>query len=217
MRFLPLFALLVLGACRREDAPALENDITRITRPLREERVVQRTGQEPEPGEVPGTPTDTGARSDTATPPPGYILMKPMARSGAFGNAVLLVDAGDQVFVPIYIGGTEALSIQLRLEHQRYTRPLTHDLFDAFAQELGAHMLRAQVDRLKGDIYIGTVVFEKAGKTVVLDARPSDAIALAIGNRAPIFVSQKLIESVGIRAEDLERADEKPRSEPTAL
>jgi bifunctional DNase/RNase len=210
-----LCALALLASCRPAETESAETGVARIAQKLHDERAVQRTQQEPERTlEPPAEPTDVGP---PAVAPEGYMLMKPISKSGAFGNAVLLVDATEEVFVPIYIGGTEALSIQLRLEHQRYARPLTHDLFDAFAGELGARMVRAQVDRLQGDIYIGTVVFERAGKTFTLDARPSDAIALAIGNRVPIFVSKQLVAAVGIRPEDLERADAKPRSEPTAL
>lgn len=143
--------------------------------------------------------------------PDGYRVMKPILRTGHFGHAVLLLDTETETFVPIFIGGTEALSIQLRLAGEPFSRPLTHDLFDRFATELGAKMIRAQVDRIVDGVYTGTVVFERAAPhdtapnptLFSLDARPSDAIALAIGNRVPIYVAEPVFEEAGIKADDL--------------
>jgi len=150
------------------------------------------------------------------TAPDGYVRMTPIARRSSFGNAVFLIDANDEVVVPIYIGGTEALSIQLRLAGRKYARPLTHDLFDAFARRAGAEMVRAQVDRLENSVYIGAVIFKKGDELIKLDARPSDAIALAVGNAVPIFVSQKLLDEVGVRTDQLD--DHKPKTtDPVAL
>lgn len=157
-----------------------------------------------------------------AEPPEGYVRAKPLQRSGDFGNAVLLLTPGDEKVVPIFIGGTEALSIQLQIQGQKFTRPLTHDLFDAFATKIGAKMLRAQVDTLADGVYLGSVVFERPGpdgkaELLRFDARPSDAIALAIGNAVPIFVSQALVDEVGIRTEDVAEAEPKPSHNPIAL
>ncbi len=158
----------------------------------------------------------------TAEPPAGYVRAKPLQRSGDFGNAVLLVTPGEEKIVPIFIGGTEALSIQLRIQGQKFTRPLTHDLFDAFATKIGAKMLRAQVDTLTDGVYLGSVVFERPGadgkpELLRFDARPSDAIALAIGNAVPIFVSQALVDEVGIGADELGEAEPAPSHNPIAL
>ena len=149
--------------------------------------------------------------------PDGYVRMRPIARSGSFGNAVLLVDIDNAVVVPIYIGGTEAMSIQLRLQGRKFTRPLTHDLFDAFAAKMDAKMLRAQVDSLDENIYIGTIIFDKDGELITFDARPSDAIALAIGNTVPIFVSDALIEQAGIQTDKLDEHHADPPPDPVAL
>ena len=149
--------------------------------------------------------------------PEGYVAMTPSARSGDFGNAVLLAHPDDDVVVPIFIGGTEALSIQLRLEERPFRRPLTHDLLDTFAKKMGARLVRSQVNALVDDVYVGSVVFEHEGELVELDARPSDAIALAIGNHVPIFVAKAVIEHAGVRIDDMGRARPKPRAEPVAL
>jgi bifunctional DNase/RNase len=159
---------------------------------------------------------DDVAPAPTLEAPSGYVRMTPLARSGSFGDAVLLVDDERQVVVPIYIGGTEALSIQLRLAGRPFTRPLTHDLFDAFAKRVGAKMLRAQVDRLEDRVFIGSVVLERDGELIRLDARPSDAIALAIGNGVPIFVARAVVDSAGIRSDELDD-EPPPGADPIAL
>jgi bifunctional DNase/RNase len=158
------------------------------------------------------------ADKDPTKPPTGYVAMNPMPRSGpSLGNAVLLYEPSADVALPILISGTEALSIQLRLERRRYSRPLTHDLLDEVLERLGAKLVRVQVDDLRDNTYIGTVVLEKGGEILKLDARPSDAIALAIGNRVPIYVSKKLLEKAGVRPEDLVNPAVQEKREPIAL
>jgi len=103
------------------------------------------------------------------------------------GHAVILVDEQRGVVVPIFIGGTEALSIQLRHKKQRYARPLTHDLLDAIVDKLGGELVRIQIDAIRDDTFVGAVFVRKGDEIIEVDARPSDAIALAIGNRVPIY------------------------------
>jgi bifunctional DNase/RNase len=117
----------------------------------------------------------------------------------ADGEAVLLLDEARSVIVPIFVGGTEALSIQLRARKQRYERPLTHDLLDAVMRELGGSLVKVQVDDLKGTTFVGAIFLRVGDRTVEIDARPSDAIALAIGNHVPIFVAKRVIEQAGVR------------------
>jgi hypothetical protein len=155
--------------------------------------------------------------SDPRTAPPGYVTVKVETANGPeFGDAVLLYSDTEKRVMPIYIGGTEALSIQLRVQQQRFQRPLTHDLFDDAVAKLGGKVVRVQVDSLRDSVYIGSVVLERDGLIHTLDARPSDAIALALGSGAPIYVSSELLRDAGMRLEDLEMAA--PRKvEPVAL
>lgn len=157
------------------------------------------------------------AHKGVSDAPKGYVVMTPLARSGDFGNAILLVHPNEDVVVPIYVGGTEALSIQLRLEEKRFRRPLTHDLLDTLAEQLGAKMLRAQVNAVERGVYVGSVVFERSGGVIELDARPSDAIALAIGNRVPIYVSDEVVREAGVRPDDARREAPAPTADPVAL
>lgn len=157
------------------------------------------------------------AAPDSRSAPAGYVTVKVETASGPeFGDAVLLYSETEKRVMPIYIGGTEALSIQLRLAQQRFMRPLTHDLFDDAVKQLGGKLLRVQVDTLRDSVYIGSVFIERDGKVLNLDARPSDAIALALGSAAPIYVSADLLREAGVSMDELKMGAPK-RVEPVAL
>ena len=108
-----------------------------------------------------------------------------------------------QVAVPIFIGGTEALSIELRHNKRRYARPLTHDLLDAIMTKLGGKLVHIQIDAIRDDTFVGAVFVRKGDAILEVDARPSDAIALAIGSRVPIYVAEKVLEKAGMSREEL--------------
>lgn len=147
--------------------------------------------------------TDTLTRSSTE--PDGFLLMEVMGVLPTNeGHAVFLVSEIEQVILPIWIGGSEALAIQLRLERRRFERPLTHDLLDELVRELGGHVTKVQVDDLRGATFVGTVYVDSDGHQLRIDARPSDAIALAVGNHVPIFVSRQVVERAGLTTEDLD-------------
>jgi bifunctional DNase/RNase len=114
------------------------------------------------------------------------------------GAALLLADAGETVVMPIYIGGTEGRSIGLRLHGRRDSRPLTHDLLDAAVRKLGGEVWKVHVDDLRDNTYIGRVYLRKGDRILDLDARPSDAIALAIGDKVPIYVSRRVLDEAGV-------------------
>lgn len=114
------------------------------------------------------------------------------------GDAVVLADEGETTILPIFVGGTEALSIQLRLAHEPFERPLTHDLVDSLLAELGGTIARVQVDELRGTTFIGSIWVRHDGRVIRIDARPSDAIALAIGAGAPIYVARSVLAAAGL-------------------
>jgi bifunctional DNase/RNase len=122
----------------------------------------------------------------------------------AEGEAVILVDAGRTTMLPIFIGGTEAVSIALRLRNQPAPRPLTHDLLDSVMRQLGGELVKVQVDRMTAGIFVGSIFVRTATGTRRLDARPSDAIALAVGNRVPIYAARAVLDESGIKPADLE-------------
>jgi uncharacterized protein len=126
------------------------------------------------------------------------------------GNAVLLVDAQQKRGVPIFVGETEALSIRLRLANRRYPRPLTHDLLDSALDELGAKVEYVRVDKLENNVFFGTVVLTSGKKFIELDARSSDAVAMALGRDVPIFMARPVFDKSAIDLNQI--PSEKPRS-----
>jgi len=87
--------------------------------------------------------------------------------------------------VPIFVGGSEGHSIELRLTGAKPTRPLTHDLFDSALAELRARVHSARVVKLEGGVYFGVLVLLTDGRLRELDSRASDAVAMALGAGAP--------------------------------
>lgn len=112
------------------------------------------------------------------------------------GPAVILRDASEKNLLPIWIGFSEAHAIQLRLERQRFPRPLTHDLLDTVMRELGGELVKIHVDDLEGTTFVGTIFVKKGSQVTPIDARPSDSIALALGAKVPIYVSKSVLERV---------------------
>jgi uncharacterized protein len=147
---------------------------------------------------------------ERATPPSTHVEMTVagVATTSQGGKVVMLVDAEQKTVLPIFVGGTEALSIELRLEHQRYQRPLTHDLLDSVMHELHGELQKVQVNELRDNVYIGAVFVRDGGHIAEIDARPSDAIALALGADVPIFVASKVIEAAGVRRDQFDQSRE---------
>lgn len=124
------------------------------------------------------------------------------------GWAVLLGETGADTVLPVFIGGMEGLAIRLRLDKQVTPRPLTHDLLEDAIEALGGAVVKVQIDDLKADTFLGRIFLkQKSGKTVVLDARPSDAIALALGTGAPIHVARPVLDRAGLSRKTLHPKD----------
>lgn len=112
--------------------------------------------------------------------------------------ALVLEDPSTSTRLAIVIGYPEAQSIECRLQNVRTPRPLTHDLLANMMKALDAQLVRVDIHRLPGGPYAGKLTLRNIyGDTVILDARSSDAIALAIRVDAPIFTSRELLEKEG--------------------
>lgn len=104
---------------------------------------------------------------------------------------VLLRDPEEMNFLPIWIGVFEAASIAMELQGVQPPRPMTHDLVKSMVENLGGKIRKVVINDIKdGTFYALIEVEDKEGKIINLDARPSDAIAIAIRGHAPIFVSE---------------------------
>lgn len=106
---------------------------------------------------------------------------------------VVLKAIASDLVLPIWVGVFEANAIALELEKTATPRPMTHDLLRNFARGLGAKVVRVVVADIQEDTFYATVWMEQGGDEVSIDARPSDAIALALRADCPIFVSDKVI------------------------
>jgi hypothetical protein len=159
----------------------------------------------PRQPEAPATTARTAPLAPAPAPgvPAGYVEMTAagVAPMGA-GAAVVLTDEGRTVLIPIFIGGTEGTSIEHRLGGQRRQRPLTHDLIDSILDELGARLVRVQIDEIRAGVFIATVLIRSGDRVVEIDARSSDAVALAIGAKVPIHVARAVLDEAGIEADD---------------
>jgi bifunctional DNase/RNase len=123
------------------------------------------------------------------------------------GAAVLLIDTKQLTVLPIFVGGTEALTIQLRADGERYERPLTHDLLSSLVHELGGSPVKSQIDDLRDDTYFGSIFVCQGDRILQLDARPSDAIAIALGSGAPLYVSRSVMLESGVPREQIEKEE----------
>src|SRR5215210_5946455 len=124
---------------------------------------------------------------------------------------VILKVEDENRYLPIWIGQAEARSILFKLQNQEFVRPLTHDLALSLVNELGGSMERITVTELRDSTFFATIRLEIEGKTVEVDSRPSDAIALAIRSGAEIFASDEVIEEAGVVFE--EAMEEAPEEE----
>lgn len=117
---------------------------------------------------------------------------------------VLLRDAERKVFVPIWIGPAEAVSIQMELNAQAPQRPMTHDLMVSLLKQLNARLVRVTVNEFADSIYYASLHLQsgRSGATHEIDARPSDAIALALRTHAQILVSDEVAQKAGILVEE---------------
>jgi hypothetical protein len=142
--------------------------------------------------------------------PEGYVEVQP-EQIVPLGEqvALLLVDEPDNLVLPIFIGGTEGASIDTRMRREPPVRPLTHDLMDHMMDKLHAKLVKVQVDSLRhdveGGVYIGSIFVRADGTVFRLDARPSDAVALAIGDRVPIYVKRSVLEEAGYKWDEVKR------------
>jgi bifunctional DNase/RNase len=106
---------------------------------------------------------------------------------------VVLKDVASDMILPIWVGVFEANAIALELEKSATPRPMTHDLLKNLAHGLNAQVSKIVVSELRDDTFYALIWLEQGGETIALDARPSDAIALALRWDCPIYVHRDVI------------------------
>jgi bifunctional DNase/RNase len=133
------------------------------------------------------------------------------------GFIVFLKAVGDERVLPIFIGANEAQSIAIAYNNQVPPRPLTHDLMKNVLALLDVEVTRVQVTSLTDNTFFGRVFFKKEGiEDLEIDARPSDAIALALRYKAPIFVHKDVYEGAAIVVKEGGETETDPEAEPEA-
>lgn len=127
--------------------------------------------------------------------------------NGAY--ALILYEVEGKRKLPIIIGGFEAQAIALKLENIKPPRPFTHDLFKNIADTYQLRVVEVVIDELHNETFYAKVICDQGGEVREIDARPSDAIAIAVRFEAPIFVSEDILNEAGIREEE-KGEDEEP-------
>lgn len=126
---------------------------------------------------------------------------------------VVLKDVESDALVPIWVGIFEANAIALEIEKTTMPRPMTHDLLANLIRTLDGEVRRVVITELRDDVYYALIWMEREGELISLDARPSDALALALRTDCPIFLSGQVLRTTKIAnagvenfsAEDLRR------------
>jgi len=119
------------------------------------------------------------------------------------GFVVLLMDLSNKTGLPIWIGPFEANAIAMKLKKMSSHRPMTHDLIHNILGTLESRVMKIVVNDLKENTYYALIYLNRRGEELVIDSRPSDAIAIALSVDAPIFVSEQVIEKA--RTIDMEK------------
>ena len=130
--------------------------------------------------------------------------------SNAF--VLILVDVESKIFLPIWIGHFEATSILMELQDVKPPRPFTHDLLKNTIKALGGKPEQVVITEIKDRTFYASIDIKQEDNIIRLDARPSDAIALAVRTRIPIFADQQVLEEAGIYLENI--VDEKKQDQP---
>ena len=120
---------------------------------------------------------------------------------------VLLRDLERTLYLPIWIGPAEAMSIQMELENRQPPRPMTHDLMSNILRELGVGVAHVTVNDYRDTVYYATLTLLTKGGEQDVDARPSDAIALALRSKATIYVDERVAQEAAIPMSDAQELE----------
>ncbi len=129
-------------------------------------------------------------------------------------RVVILKDVDSDRYLPIWIGPCEADNITVELQGVEVSRPLTHDLLKSVITEMGAEISRIVVTDLRNDIFYANIMVTLNGAELAIDSRPSDAIALAVRARVPIYVEDSVMAKAAVTPdEDLESEAASPSTD----
>jgi hypothetical protein len=124
----------------------------------------------------------------------GGLTLDPVTKT----PIVILRDSDNKLNLPIWIGLLEATAMATELEGIKMARPMTHDLLRGILQEVGATVDCIEVTDLKDNTYFALIYLKAGGRQLTIDARPSDAISLALRTKSPIYVAKKVLEASSV-------------------
>jgi bifunctional DNase/RNase len=116
-------------------------------------------------------------------------------------HVVILKELDRDRYLPIWIGPWEANAIAMRLQGVEPERPLTHDLLVAIMRDLGAVVREVEIVALEAETFIARIILEAGGRLHEIDARPSDALAIAVRTSAPVYAAEAVLDRAGVRPE----------------
>lgn len=113
-------------------------------------------------------------------------------------QVIVLKEKEGNRFLPVVIGIAEVNAIKLKLSGIKPPRPLTHDLLISIVENLGAKLQKVLIDRLQNNTFYAKLFLSVNGKEILVDARPSDSVALALRAGVPIFVEEEVLKEAGV-------------------
>lgn len=126
-----------------------------------------------------------------------------------YQRVVILKEKDADRYLPIWIGPAEADAIAVRLQEVAVARPLTHDLLRSVLEALGARVNCIIVNDLSNDTFYARIILDVDGRSVEIDSRPSDAIALAVRAQVPIYAEEVVLDKAGVLLDkEEEKAEE---------
>lgn len=133
-------------------------------------------------------------RDDSIQMAVGGLTLDPVTKT----PIVILKDMDNKLNLPIWIGLLEATAMATELEGIKMARPMTHDLLKNMLTELGGSVKSIEITELKENTYYALIYLNIAGRDLTLDSRPSDAIALALRTKSPIYVAKAVLEASSV-------------------
>ncbi len=115
-----------------------------------------------------------------------------------YQRVVILKEKSSDRYLPIWIGPAEADAIAVQLQDVSVARPLTHDLLRSVIDTLGAVVNHVLVNDLSNDTFYARIILDVNGGSMEIDSRPSDAIALAVRAKVPIFADEQVLDKAGV-------------------
>src|SRR5260370_19203121 len=132
-----------------------------------------------------------------------------------YRRVVMLKEKTSPRYLPIWIGHFEADAIAIPMQNVPVQRPLTHDLLKGVIEQLGGKLTQVVINELADETFFAKLIVDAGGRHVEVDARPSDAVALAIRAKVPIYVEESVFQQAGLVFENQETQSASDAEEAT--